>query len=221
MKLDPYDQRYYREWMHELPPLRHEGRGTLIDVHHTLVPPTSRTVRPDVAELWNDVRPVDDCPFGVLGPEDMVIHSAVHAFHDGDLTQPLRDLLDLDVLLRHLGSTVPGFWDRLVRRAALHRARRPLYYALRYVSRVFETPIAVETRRTVGNWGPSPGVGAWMDRLVDRVTFPDIDGPPSWSFTAAATAMFVRSHALRMPAAQLGIHLARKSWRRVRHGDDA
>ncbi len=217
---DAYDQRYYREWMHELPPLRHEGRGTLVDVHHTLAPRTSREVRPDVTALWEDARRMDDSPFEVLGPEDLVVHSAIHAFHDGDLSQPLRDLLDLDDLLRHFGANSPGFWPRIVRRAELHRAARPLYYALRYSSRVLGTPIPVETRRAVRAWAPSPSVGAWMDRLVGEVLFPGIDGPAPWSTTAAATALYVRSQALRMPAGRLGLHLARKSWRRARHGDD-
>ena len=35
-----YDQRYYRTWMHELPPLRHIKRGTVIDVHHAILPTT-------------------------------------------------------------------------------------------------------------------------------------------------------------------------------------
>ena len=35
-KLHPYDQRYYRRWMHELPPMLHRRRGTLLDVHHSI-----------------------------------------------------------------------------------------------------------------------------------------------------------------------------------------
>ncbi|MDR2837217.1 MAG: nucleotidyltransferase family protein, partial [Azonexus sp.] len=31
---DPYDQRYYRQWMHEIPPMTHRGRGTVVDLHH-------------------------------------------------------------------------------------------------------------------------------------------------------------------------------------------
>ena len=46
-KFDAYDQRYYRQWMHELPPLRHLGRGTNLDVHHTILPPTA-ALKPDV-----------------------------------------------------------------------------------------------------------------------------------------------------------------------------
>src|SRR5579883_1789944 len=40
VKQDDYDQRYYRQWMHEIPPLQHRTRHTTIDVHHTIVPPT-------------------------------------------------------------------------------------------------------------------------------------------------------------------------------------
>lgn len=39
---DPYDQRYYRQWMHELPPLQHIKRGTTLDVHHAILPETAR-----------------------------------------------------------------------------------------------------------------------------------------------------------------------------------
>ena len=35
--LDPYDQRYYRRWRHELPPMQHVKRLTVLDVHHNLV----------------------------------------------------------------------------------------------------------------------------------------------------------------------------------------
>ena len=37
-----YDQRYYRQWMHELPPLTHIRRQTHLDVHHNLLPETAR-----------------------------------------------------------------------------------------------------------------------------------------------------------------------------------
>ena len=115
VKLDPYDQRYYRTWMHELPPLRHHRRRTVIDVHHTILPESGR-LRPDPADLLQAARPTGDGPFRVLAPTDMVLHSAAHLFQDGTLGMGLRDLTDLDALLRHFGET-PGFWSALVRRA--------------------------------------------------------------------------------------------------------
>jgi hypothetical protein len=41
----PYDQRYYRRWMHELPPMQHVKRMTILDVHHAIVPETARFTR--------------------------------------------------------------------------------------------------------------------------------------------------------------------------------
>ena len=46
MKSDPYDDAYYRRWMHELPPLIHRERDRMIDVHHTILPLTAR-ITPD------------------------------------------------------------------------------------------------------------------------------------------------------------------------------
>src|SRR4029077_14434016 len=77
-KIDHYDDRYYRRWMHQLPPLTHVERGTTVDVHHTIVPMSAR-VPVDATTLLNEalVLPVD-VGLAVLKPVDMVLHSAVH-----------------------------------------------------------------------------------------------------------------------------------------------
>src|SRR5581483_1442714 len=99
----PYDQRYYRRWMHELPPMQHVKRMTILDVHHTIVPETAR-VHPDAAELIRSAVALAGRPdLAVLAPADMVLHSATHLFHNEELTHGLRDLVDLDALLRHFG----------------------------------------------------------------------------------------------------------------------
>lgn len=58
VKDDPYDQSYYRDHMHELPPLIHSERDQMIDVHHTILPLTARP-RPDAAALIAASVPVD------------------------------------------------------------------------------------------------------------------------------------------------------------------
>ena len=127
IKLDPYHQRYYRTWMHELPPLRHRERGTVVDLHHTILPPTSR-LKPDPAQLWAAARRLGGGPVHVLAPADMVLHGAAHLFQDGDLRRALRDLVDIGDLLGH--------WHRARILAASRAARRqlglgrPLFYAL-------------------------------------------------------------------------------------------
>jgi Uncharacterised nucleotidyltransferase len=57
VKEDAYDDAYYRDHMHELPPMIHKERDRMIDVHHTILPLTARP-RPDAAEMLSDaIRP--------------------------------------------------------------------------------------------------------------------------------------------------------------------
>ncbi len=53
VKPDPYDDAYYRDHMHELPPLIHKERDRMIDVHHTILPLTARR-RPDARAMLAD-----------------------------------------------------------------------------------------------------------------------------------------------------------------------
>ena len=41
--LDRYDRRYYREWMHQVPPMRVPGHVMELDLHHAILPPRKRT----------------------------------------------------------------------------------------------------------------------------------------------------------------------------------
>ena len=111
-----YDQRYYREWMHELPPLRHLQRQSVLDVHHTILPETAR-LRPDATLLLSAALPVPGWDgVAVLAPTDMVLHSMTHLFHNDELSRGLRDLSDLDLLLRHFAVDAT-WWRNLVERA--------------------------------------------------------------------------------------------------------
>ena len=137
---DAYDQRYYRRWMHEIPPLRHVRRGTTLDVHHAILPETAR-VKVNTPALLAAVVPLEGhTNLYVLQPVDMLLHSATHLFHEGDFEKGLRDLFDLDSLLRQLGAA-PGFWEQLVPRAVTLGLTRPLYYALRYTTLMLGTPV--------------------------------------------------------------------------------
>ena len=97
VKEDPYDDAYYRQWMHELPPMIHATRDRMIDVHHTILPLTARQT-PDAVAMIADAVPVDDGLF-VLSPEDRVVHAVAHMLADGDLQGGLRNLWDIHHLL--------------------------------------------------------------------------------------------------------------------------
>ena len=216
--LDAYDERYYRVWMHELPPLRHRDRQIGVDVHHAILPPSGR-LHPDAAQLLAAARPLADARLRVLAPADMVLHTAVHMFQDGDLHGELRDLVDLDLMLRHFGAT-PGFWDELAPRARALGLGRPLFYALRYVRRLLATPIPAAVVASAGDDAPV-AVAALMDALVTRALVPHVHAEAPWSTRASRWLLYVRSHWLRMPPHRLARHLLRKALTRpayVREG---
>ena len=191
-----YDDFYYREWMHELPPLIHRERDQMIDVHHTILPLTARRT-PDAAALIADSRPLAN-GLRVLAPEDMIVHAAAHLIADGDMAGGLRNLWDIDRLLRQFARD-NGFWLRLEERAKRHQLTEAVARAARLSAQLFATPVPVRWQRPQGlDW-------LFRRRLLAR------DG---WGQQLAAGTRFgfyLRGHAMRMPPAMLARHLLRKA----------
>lgn len=217
---DEYDQRYYRRWMHELPPMRHIRRGTVIDVHHALLPETAR-IRADSERMRAAAIPVaGHAGAFVLAPEDMLLHSATHLFHEGEFDHGLRDLVDLDGLIRHFGES-PTFWRRLPERAREVGLGRPLFYALRYSHRLLDSPVPASVLEDSMQDGPPPFARSAIDGLFVRaLRAPHSSCADRWT-PAALFLLYVRSHWLRMPLHLLAYHLARKAIVRARPKADA
>lgn len=214
-RLDPYDDRYYRQWMHELPPLQHVLRHTHLDVHHTITPPTSRFPIDGRSLLERSIPAEHGMGLRVLAPADMVLHSAVHLLQEGQFEGGLRDLLDIDDLLRHFAAADPGFWDELVRRAAELGLGVPLSHALHHVGRLFGTRPPDALRERFAALRPPALPRATMNALLAIALRPDHPACDTTLTRPARFALYVRSHHLRMPWYQIAPHLARKAWMRA------
>ncbi len=207
---DAYDQHYYRTWMHQLPPMRHHARKSVVDVHHTIVPETART--PVAGEvLAAAAAPIPgQAGLKTLGPSDMVLHSATHLFNEGEFRHGLRDLMDLADLLRHFGRD-RDFGRRLSARAAELGLTRPLVYAIR------------EGRRWLGPAWPDAGdaealarrppsvAERAMELLLKRALQPQHPSCRDTLTRITRGLLYVRGHALRMPPRLLLPHLLRKA----------
>lgn len=220
--LDPYDQRYYREWMHEIPPMQHVSRKTNLDIHHGLLPETVKS-RPDPQLLLHDAVPVEGLEnVYVLSPLDRWLHSATHLFQEGEFHNALRDLTDLDLLSRQFGKE-PGFWDALPARAEQLNLTRQLFYAVWFLDRILGTPLPNGYLSELDPYGPKGMLRRLMDvlyRQAFRPLHPSCDS--SWG-GIGRLALYIRSHAIRMPPHLLLPHLAHKSivvpyqeWREAR-----
>jgi hypothetical protein len=207
--LSDYDERYYRRWMHEIPPLRHLRRGSALDLHHAILPDTARRP-PFTAKLLERVEAVADFPgVYVLGHEDRVLHSAVHLFHDGELPHGLRDLSDLDLLFSDPANPA-DFWSRLVARAVELGLGRELFYAARYASHYFATPVPDDAIAALRVHAPR-GRLALMDAIFLRALGPRHPSCDDRHSTRARLAAYVRAHWLRMPPHLLLPHLFHKA----------
>jgi len=206
VKSDPYDDAYYRNHMHELPPLIHRTRDRMIDVHHTILPLTHRAT-PDAAALLAQSGPDPSCVgegFLTLNPADMLIHCAAHVMADGDLSGGLRNLWDFHCLMQvydaQAGSDIhdrDAAFGRLVHRAERHQLLQPFLRA-----RGLAHALYGRERVRLG----------LFDRFIRRaLTARDDWGRTTRPFTRLAFT--IRSHWLRMPPLMLARHLWTK-WRK-------
>jgi hypothetical protein len=210
VELAPYDARYYRRWSHELPPMRHRARGSVLDVHYTILPPSSR-LRPDPALLWRSAVTLVDGSMAFC-PTHMALHAAVHLFQDGEIAGGLGNLIDFAELCRHFTS-YQDYWPELVPAAVDLGLTRPLFYALRYASMLLGTTIPETVTGEAQRAGrPRLPVRAVMDPLVRSVLVPGLRERRSRWRPLARLCLYVRSHWLRMPPLPLALHLLRKAW---------
>jgi len=207
--VDTYNERYYRKWMHEIPPLAHKKRGTTLDLHHTILPPTAAADL-DAGLLFENVIEVKPGVF-TLSREDLVIHSATHLFHEGEFHHGLRDLWDLDRMLRDFSARDPQFWEALVSRARTLDLVDSLYHGFNYTHQVFQTPVPAAVFEQAGSWARRIRK-PFMDFLFLRAFRPD---QPECRLPLTGVALYllyIRSHYLRMPLYLLVPHLIRKAW---------
>ena len=197
VKEDAYDDAYYRDHMHELPPLIHKERDRMIDVHHTILPLTARP-KPDAAGMLANAVMLEN-GFYVFSPTDMVIHSAAHLFADGELDGGLRNLWDIHGLLMEFNDD--AFWSALKSRAEHHQLSHAIYCATRLAHQLYGTEIPKD-------WRNRHRQDKWY---IMRLTARDDWGRGTCKFIRLV--FYIRSHWLRMPPLMLLQHLWVK-WRK-------
>jgi len=194
--VDAYDQHYYRDWSHEVPPMEHVRRHTVVDLHHAINPPISRYSIPteSLLEHLEEIAP----GIHILGSADRVIHCAIHLIQEGEASKVFRDLYDLFLLLNtHFPKGTKR--NELYVRAETLGLRRLVAAAVNAAEVVFHT----ETTSSPSTWlakiliavasGSSPQTGNSCSIQISRV------------------ALLGQSHWMKMPIGILIPHLFRKT----------
>jgi hypothetical protein len=209
VELDEHDRRYYYEWSHEVPPMRHPVMTMELDLHHNILPPIARThVNADA--LFERLQPSMWSSWQVLDPVDQVLHSAAHLFLDSESRDRVRDLVDLDGMLRFFGGR-PGFWSQLPVRAQALGLSEPLALACHFCVRWLGTPLSPENLQSIADAGPRRGRRSWLLPVLGAVLMPtEPDETPALSQNLASLLLLARYHRQRMPLRILLPHVWHK-----------
>lgn len=206
-----YDERYYRKWAHELPPLWHLRRKTVVDLHHNILPPISGRA-PDIHYLLEACTPTDHGM--ALQPHALFVHSAVHLFMNEDFRNGFRDLVDLYLLADEFGQE--KFWADVATLAKAVRAEKEAFYAAVSLRQFFginvDELIESPQIRTVNTTWP---------RVVAETVFARALKPHHKNYLSTADKLaifsaYIRGHWLRMPVHILTMHLSVKLFFSVR-----
>lgn len=204
VKPDPYDDAYYRRWMHELPPMIHRDRDRMIDVHHTILPLTARPT-PDADAMIADSVPLAN-GLRVLSPADMLCHAAAHLFADGDLAGGMRNLWDIHCLIEEFGQQDSDFCLSVYECAWQHGLTPHVVRAFRLAHRLYATPVKGYRSPLRVDLSPRLDDTLYARRLTAR------DGWGRETRPVTRQAFYLRSHWIRMPPVMLARHLWTK-WR--------
>ena len=215
-KTNDHDQAYYRQYMHEIPPMQNILRGTIIDIHHNILPICNNN-KLDISLLSNGaISLVNQHNHGhqhqILAPAAMFMHSAIHLFHEGELEQGLRGLSDLDMLFSYFDEIESDFSQQLIDLAKNINQQSSLFYAWRYLKNIFHRDLPKIARAFIDDYPLKPKHLAVLDFIFITLFTAHHSTTRSWRFIAAAQLAYWRGHLLRMPLRLLIPHLLKKSW---------
>lgn len=202
-----YDEAYYREWMHEIPPLIHSNRGTILDIHHNIVPPISGKA-PRTSVLFESMQEIDG-GFKTLSPAALVVHSCVHLFFNEDQNNGYRDLIDIWLIIQRFESE--SFWNELDHLTNVIGFSTEVVLGLHYVSSFFGTRVPDKlTYKVLPSF-------KWMllDNIYKRTLLPHHSAMSCGHQNKALWAAWLRGHWCKMPINILLYHFVVKGSRKL------
>ncbi|MEZ5488853.1 MAG: nucleotidyltransferase family protein [Gammaproteobacteria bacterium] len=202
-----YDERYYRKWAHEIPPMKHLFRRTVIDLHHNIVPPISGRA-PNISSLLEDLVTTKD-GLHVLSPPAATLHSMVHLFTNEDFTNGFRDLVDLYLLMEEYGDE--SYWRDLLALARRTGFVSELVFAIASLELVLEYQVPEYVGRELKESAGKQARGFWTTKVFSRALRPHhplLCGPVEH---CAIQLTYLRGHWIKMPFPVLAGHLTVKA----------
>ena len=198
-RVNGYDLSYYRNWMHEVPPMEHMRRHTVVDLHHAINPPVSRFyINPE--QLFEHIVEIRPGVF-VLSATDRVIHCGLHLLQEGEPRRLIRDLYDFQLLLAQHHGSAAGL-EQLCRRARALGVEALMDAAAGAAQALF-------VHESNGGWQTG-----WLQACLERAAT-EANGNTTVKGELAGLALLAYAHWMKMPLKLLVPHLMHKTRARM------
>jgi hypothetical protein len=212
--VNEYDDKYYRQWSHEIPPMFNIHRGTVLDLHHNILLPISgRHV--DVKILTQNLLTFNE-NYAVLSPEATVIHSVVHLIINEDVANGYRDILDIVRFIEENASD--EFWHKLVNLSQSLGFHNELYIALTIANKYSSIPIPANVILSFAQQQKSFRLNMLVNHIYYWALQPHSPTIQTKQHKMAIIAVYILGHLKKMPLKVLLPHLTTKLFFSIRAG---
>ncbi|MBW8191650.1 nucleotidyltransferase family protein [Neiella marina] len=210
-KTNDYDEKFYREWSHEIPPLRHIERGTELDVHFNIMPVILKN-SPSPALLQSKITPLPQLPSAyMLEPSALAFHSIIHLFFESEYNKGIRDLNDIYMLTKHFDGV--DFWQGLIALEGEMGNGDCIYWALYFLRKIYSLSPPTYVLEHFDKCAPNKALAAILGWSFTQVFYQQYPPYRSKLHLVAAAILYWRGHLKRMPLYKLIPHLFVKGWR--------
>ena len=212
-EINDYDDKYYRKWAHEIPPLTHVHRGTNIDVHHNIIPVVSKDA--PKAEVLEQYIVKNKSGIQTLNIDAQFVH-CVHLFRDEDYKTAFRDILDLNYMLMDVKASHAQTKHQLAEVIQIAKTLKFEYevgLALYFVKHFFNSDIDDDTiEKALAAHPLRKGIDIALFTKVLLPKHPKLKGSQAAIKLLAAE---FRGHLIKMPLPLLVYHLTIKMGRGI------
>lgn len=211
-KLSEYDNNYYREWSHEIPPMFHIHRGTVLDLHHNILLPISG--REVSVESLTENSELIDGKFTVLGYPATILHSIVHLLINEDVSNGYRDLLDITTLIKE--NDTPEFWQEITSLSSKLGFNNELYLALSLSQKYANLSIPESIWSSLSSQKHDTKLNFLLNKVYYFALQPHSPLIQTLQHRVAITIVYFLGHLQKMPLKILIPHLLTKSFFAIR-----
>ena len=218
--INDYDQKFYRNWAQEIPPLKHIFRQVDLDVHFNILP---KTIKESLngKHLFEQSIPLASDPCEkVLKPHAMLAHSAIHLFYESEYKKGLRDLYDIAIFINDYGDD-KFFWQELIKLQEDIGNQQSLYFALRYSQKIYQVKIPKLIQEYFECYKPPSLILKILDFCFIAVFTSMYPHHRKFGYKIPLFILYMRGHLKRMPLRLLLPHLTRKSIDKLKEREES